>query len=123
DFLDGRQDSAKGRRMAFSPDLGVARVDPEVAQLVKAAVVRFTELGAIVEEVPTPWAKEGPELIRFFWSAHLTRLARYLPKWEAQMDPGLVACIKDSENVSVALYQEMRERKMDYVANIHRWFQ
>ena len=122
-YLARLQDGVKGRRIAYSPDLGVARVDPEVAELVKAAVARFTELGAIVEEVPTPWAKDGPELIRFFWSAHLTRLARYLPKWEAEMDPGLVACIKDSDNVSVARYQEMRERKMDYVANIHRWFQ
>jgi aspartyl-tRNA(Asn)/glutamyl-tRNA(Gln) amidotransferase subunit A len=122
-YLARLREGVKGKRVAFSPDLGVARVDPEVAELVKRAAARFTELGAIVEEVPTPWAKEGPELIRFFWSAHLTRLARYLPQWESEMDPGLVACIKDSENVSVARYQEMRERKMDYVANIHRWFQ
>lgn len=122
-YLARLREGVKGKRVAFSPDLGVARVDPEVAELVKRAAARFTELGAIVEEVPTPWAKEGPELIRFFWSAHLTRLARYLPQWESAMDPGLVACIKDSENVSVARYQEMRERKMDYVANIHRWFQ
>jgi aspartyl-tRNA(Asn)/glutamyl-tRNA(Gln) amidotransferase subunit A len=122
-YLARLREGVKGKRVAFSPDLGVARVDPEVAEPVKRAAARFTELGAIVEEVPTPWAKEGPELIRFFWSAHLTRLARYLPQWESAMDPGLVACIKDSENVSVARYQEMRERKMDYVANIHRWFQ
>jgi aspartyl-tRNA(Asn)/glutamyl-tRNA(Gln) amidotransferase subunit A len=121
-YLARLNEGVKGKRIAYSPDLGVARVDPEVADLVKAAVARFTELGAIVEQVPTPWAKDGPELIRFFWSAHLTRLARYLPKWQAEMDPGLVACIKDSDNVSVARYQEMREHKMDYIANIHRWF-
>jgi aspartyl-tRNA(Asn)/glutamyl-tRNA(Gln) amidotransferase subunit A len=121
-YLARLEEGVKGKRIAYSPDLGIARVDPEVAELVKAAVARFTELGAIVEQVPTPWAKDGPELIRFFWSAHLTRLARYLPQWQAEMDPGLVACIKDSDNVSVARYQEMREHKMDYVANIHRWF-
>lgn len=121
-YLARLKEGVRGKRIAYSPDLGVARVDPEVADLVKAAVARFSELGAVVEQVPTPWAKEGPELIRFFWSAHLTRLARYLPQWQSEMDPGLVACIKDSENVSVARYQEMREHKMDYVANIHRWF-
>jgi len=122
-YLARLHEGVKGKRIVFSPDLGVARVDPEVAALVKTAAARFSELGAIVEEVPTPWAKDGPELIRFFWSAHLTRLARYLPEWRTKMDPGLVACIKDSENVSVARYQEMRERKMDYIAAIHRWFQ
>ena len=55
-----------------------------------------------VEEVTTPWAAPGPELIRFFWAAHLTRLAPHLAKWETQMDPGLVACIKAATNVSVA---------------------
>jgi aspartyl-tRNA(Asn)/glutamyl-tRNA(Gln) amidotransferase subunit A len=113
----------KGRRIAYSPDLGHARVDPDVAELVDAAVQRFTDLGATVEHVVTPWAAPGPELIRFFWSAHLTRLKPQLEAWEAQMDPGLVACIKASTNVSVADYQTARERKMSYVADIHRWFE
>ncbi|MER8722120.1 amidase family protein [Mesorhizobium sp. M0999] len=122
-YINRLRNGMKGRRIAYSPNLGVARVDPEVAELVKAGVARFVELGATVEEVSAPWAKDGPELIRFFWSAHLTGFAQYLPKWQAEMDPGLVACIKHSENVSVARYQEMRKRKMVYVANIHRWFQ
>ena len=96
---------------------------PDVAALVQAAAHRFSELGATVEEVPTPWAAAGPELIRFFWSAHLTRLKPQLEKWESRMDPGLVACIKAATNVSVAEYQAARERKMAYVAAIHRWFQ
>ena len=116
-------EGVKGRRIAYSPDLGHARVDPEVAALVKAAARRFSELGAIVEEVPTPWAAPGPELIRFFWSAHLTRLKPQLEKWESRMDPGLVACIKASNNVSIAEYQAARERKMAYIAGIHRWFE
>lgn len=122
-YLARLQAGVKGKRIAYSPDLGHARVDPEVAALVKAAADRFVELGAIVEEVPTPWAAPGPELIRFFWSAHLTRLKPQLEKWESRMDPGLVACIKASTNVSVSEYQAARERKMSYIANIHRWFQ
>ncbi len=112
-----------GRRIAYSADLGHARVDPDVAALVLAAVRRFEELGAIVEEVPTPWASAGPELIRFFWAAHLTRLRPYLAKWEARMDPGLVACVRAASDVSVSEYQLARERKMAYVADIHRWFE
>src|SRR4051794_15821164 len=40
----------KGKKIAYSPDLGVARVDPEVAALVRSAAMRFSELGAHVEE-------------------------------------------------------------------------
>jgi aspartyl-tRNA(Asn)/glutamyl-tRNA(Gln) amidotransferase subunit A len=116
-------EGVKGKRIAYSPDLGHARVDPEIGTLVKAAAMRFDALGAIVEEVPTPWAAPGPELIRFFWSAHLTRLKPRLAEWEPRMDPGLVACIEASTNVSIADYQIARERKMAYIADIHRWFE
>jgi aspartyl-tRNA(Asn)/glutamyl-tRNA(Gln) amidotransferase subunit A len=122
-YLSRLHEGIKGRRIAYSPDLGHARVDPEVAALVKAAVARFDALGAIVEEVPTPWAAPGPELIRFFWAAHLTRLKPRLAEWESRMDPGLVACIKAATDVSVAEYQAARETKMAYIANIHRWFE
>jgi len=36
-------------RIAFSADLGVTPVDPEVAQICEGAAMRFSELGAIVE--------------------------------------------------------------------------
>src|ERR1700735_4227259 len=123
DYLGRLHEGIRGKRIAYSPDLGVARVDPDVAAIAKVAVARFTELGATVEEVKTPWAAEGPEMVRFFWAAHMTRLTPHLAKWEAKMDPGLVACIKAAHNYSVADYQLMRERKMAYVAAIHRWFE
>jgi aspartyl-tRNA(Asn)/glutamyl-tRNA(Gln) amidotransferase subunit A len=113
----------KGKRIAYSPDLGHARVDPEIAALVKTAALRLSEIGAIVEEVPTPWSAAGPELIRFFWSAHLTRLKPHLDRWASRMDPGLVACIEAATNVSIADYQAARETKMSYITNIHRWFE
>ena len=122
-YLARLHEGVKGRKIAYSPDLGHARVDPDVAALVKQAAERFSELGATVEEVKTPWAAPGPDLIRFFWSAHMTRLKPYLAEWESRMDPGLVACIKASDNVSVAEYQAARERKMPYIAGIHRWFE
>lgn len=37
-------------RVAFSPDLGVTPVDPEVAAICRSAAYRFAELGAVVED-------------------------------------------------------------------------
>ena len=113
----------RGKRIAFSPDLGHARVDPDIAALVAAAARRFSELGAVVEEVTPPWGPLGPELIRLFWPAHLTRLAAKLPEWESRMDPGLVACIRAGMATSIEAYQLARDRKYAYVSAIHRWFQ
>jgi aspartyl-tRNA(Asn)/glutamyl-tRNA(Gln) amidotransferase subunit A len=112
----------KGRKIAFSPDLGHARVDPEVASLVQTAARRFEALGASIEQVTPGWAKDGPEMIRFLWPAHVSHLAARLPEWESRMDPGLVACVKDGMNICMSDYQAMRERKYAYCAAQNRWF-
>ena len=41
--------SMKGKRIAYSRDLGHARVDPEIAEAVEAAVKVFEAMGAIIE--------------------------------------------------------------------------
>jgi amidase len=43
--------SIRGLRVAFSPDLGVFPVEPEIAQVVSEAVQAFSDAGARVEEV------------------------------------------------------------------------
>jgi len=123
DYLRRLDEGIRGKRIAWSPDLGHARVDPEVARLVATAAARFTELGATVEEAETPWAAEGPEMIRFFWAAHMTRYEPHLARWEARMDPGLVACIEAAQDYRVSEYQAMRDRKMAYIAAMQRWFE
>jgi len=40
----------KPKRIAFSADLGITPVDPEVAEICRKAALRFAEAGAIVEE-------------------------------------------------------------------------
>ncbi|MEI6722908.1 MAG: amidase [Betaproteobacteria bacterium] len=50
DYRIGLDDGVRGLRIAYSANLGYASVDPEIAALVKKAALRFSELGAIVEE-------------------------------------------------------------------------
>jgi aspartyl-tRNA(Asn)/glutamyl-tRNA(Gln) amidotransferase subunit A len=124
DYPARLHEALPGKRVAFSADLGHARVDPEVARLVRSAAERFAAaIGTELQEVAPAWGPDGPELGRAFWSAHMTRLARFLPEWEAKMDPGLVACIRSGDQVTMAGYQAARERKMDYVAAINAFFE
>jgi aspartyl-tRNA(Asn)/glutamyl-tRNA(Gln) amidotransferase subunit A len=50
DYLAGIEDGIEGWRVAFSPTLGYAKVDPEVAEIVARAAGTFIELGARVEQ-------------------------------------------------------------------------
>lgn len=110
-------------KIAFSPDLGHARVDAEVSELVASAVGVFADLGCPVEEITPPFGPLGPELGRFFWTVHETNLAHYLEEWEDEMDPGLVACIKEGSGRSADEYLAMRARKLEYVGQIHQFMQ
>ncbi|MDB5413053.1 MAG: putative amidase protein [Rubritepida sp.] len=124
DYLGRLHEPVRGRRIAFSPDLGHARVDPEVASLVRKAAEDFAAAAeAELIEVTPPWGKLGPELGRFFWSANLSRLVPMLDEWEGRMDQGLVACIRDGKKVSLTEYQTMRARKYRYITEIHRFFE
>jgi aspartyl-tRNA(Asn)/glutamyl-tRNA(Gln) amidotransferase subunit A len=113
-----------GKRIAYSADLGHARVDPDVAELVRSAAEKFASVtGAAIEDVVPDWGPEGPELIRIFWPAHMSRHAPFLPEWEQRMDPGLVACTRAGAGISMADYQAARERKYAYVTRIQQFFE
>ena len=49
-FLSAARSGRRPKRIAFSPDLGITPVDPEVAAITRKAALRFAELGVIVEE-------------------------------------------------------------------------
>jgi amidase len=49
-FLSAARSGKTPKRVAYSPDLGITPVDPEVAAITRKAAERFAELGAIVEE-------------------------------------------------------------------------
>lgn len=49
-FLSAARAGSKPKRVAYSPDLGITPVDPEVAAVTRKAAERFAEAGVIVEE-------------------------------------------------------------------------
>jgi len=49
-FLSAARSGNKPKRIAYSPDLGITPVDPEVAAITRKAASRFAEAGVIVEE-------------------------------------------------------------------------
>lgn len=113
----------KGKRIAFSPDLGHARVHPEVAGLVALAVKAFEEMGATVELVTPAWGPQGTELMTFFWPTVFAGYSRFFADWEAKMDPGLVAAIKSVQDIKLPEFMNMRSRRFSYCQSIHEFFE
>jgi aspartyl-tRNA(Asn)/glutamyl-tRNA(Gln) amidotransferase subunit A len=111
-----------GIRIAFSPDLGHARVDPEVARIVGRAMSAFTAAGATVEIATPAWGPEGPDIIRALWGLDVLG---FLPRDDAtaaQMDPGLVACTREFQRLTARDGLAATGRRLAYAAEINAWF-
>ena len=123
DYYSQLKASMKGKRIAWSPDLGHARVDPDVAAVVAKAKDAFTEMGAEVIEVTPDWGPVGPTMSRYFWSATFSGRLQYLEEFGDRMDPGFVTMIKSAADFKVPEFMEMRVKRFAYGAAIHDFFE
>src|SRR5437763_3965930 len=104
DYLAGIDAGVKGWRIAYSPDLGYAKVDPEIAAACAAAARQFQALGAQVEEVAQIFPSPREALLTI-WSAGTARLlAGFPPDKHALCDPGLIESARMGARVSGADY-------------------
>jgi aspartyl-tRNA(Asn)/glutamyl-tRNA(Gln) amidotransferase subunit A len=104
DYLEGIEAGVTGLRIAYSPDLGYARVDPEIAACCAAAARQFEGLGAVVEEVGAIFPSPREALLTL-WGAGTARLLAGFPaERHALCDPGLVASAAEGARISGADY-------------------
>ena len=100
DWRDGLDAGVKGWRIAYSPDLGYATVDREVAAVVDAAVRQFEALGAVVEQVDKIFDSPRDALFTL-WASGLAILMRTFPnERKGSADPGLLATAAAGETFS-----------------------
>jgi aspartyl-tRNA(Asn)/glutamyl-tRNA(Gln) amidotransferase subunit A len=123
DYLGLLDRGVKGLMIAYSPDLGGLRVDPDVASVVAAAARAFESLGARVEEVKPGFA-DSHDMIRLLWGAHyIGNYGQFLDEWRDRMDPGLVACMDEATRWSAQDYVAMRGRKIGYWDSVRPLFE
>ncbi|MBI2461338.1 MAG: amidase [Candidatus Rokubacteria bacterium] len=84
----------RGLRVAWSPDLGYAAVDPEVRALAGAAARRFVDLGCEVEEADPGFGDPQTAWVTLFYGSIAARLDGYLPEWQDRIDPGLLRTVE-----------------------------
>ncbi|WP_455373370.1 amidase [Limibacillus halophilus] len=99
-------ESLKGLRVAFSPNLGYAEVDPEVAALVAAGAKKLSELGATVEQ-RDPGFDNPQEIFMVLWRSGARRLLNAIPKekWPL-IDPGLIKAVEEAAAYGLPGYLE-----------------
>lgn len=119
DFVAACDGGIVGLRVAWSPDLGYAAVDPEVRELTSRAAARLSELGCHVDEVnpgiPDPWE----EILDPIWLA--AQASRHKDNFAAvrdQLDPGRVPLVERGFTLTAVDLQDALVRRTEYY---HRW--
>jgi aspartyl-tRNA(Asn)/glutamyl-tRNA(Gln) amidotransferase subunit A len=104
DYRIGLDDGVKGMRIAWSADLGYARVEPEIATIVAKAVKTFSTLGAHVEAKDPGFEDCGP-LFAAHWFPGAAMIVRNThPAKRKLMDKGLLETAELGEKFSNADY-------------------
>jgi aspartyl-tRNA(Asn)/glutamyl-tRNA(Gln) amidotransferase subunit A len=121
DYRVGLEDGVRGLRIAYSPSLGYARVDREIAALVKKAAQVFESLGAQVEEQDPGFEDQQPTFT-LHWYPGAAYVVGSIPEPKRKlMDPGLLEVARAGEKYSVREIQDATLRRGALGVHMHRF--
>jgi aspartyl-tRNA(Asn)/glutamyl-tRNA(Gln) amidotransferase subunit A len=123
DYTATLDDGVRGLRIAFSPDLGYARVHPEVAAAVETAVRRLEALGAHVEQV-NPGFEDPLEITTGLWFIGAWALWNTLsPEQHALTDPDFRAQAMLGSRLTTLEVQALHSRRGELGSRMRQFMQ
>jgi len=122
DYVAGLGRPPDGLRVAWSPRLGYAAVDPEVLRITGAAVARLSALGWSVEEADPGFEDPAEIQDAFRYPPLAAALGDRLPTDRARMDPALVLLVERGQSMSGADVGRALMRRHALWTDVARFF-
>lgn len=113
----------RGQRVAWSPDLGYAEVDAEVARITATAAARFSELDCALDSAHPGFADPNAEINIVFYASLGAALASQPPGWEALVDPPLVEITNWARRLTAFDWLQANVRRNQLVQTVARFFE
>ena len=111
DWRTGLEQGVGGLRIAYSPDLGYAKVDPEVASLARSSMKVFEDLGAKVEE-KNPGFENPSGIFRIQWFSGAAFLIKSLSAEKRKLvDSGLLEIAAEGEKITAHEVLDMQMQR------------
>ena len=106
DYTAKLERGIQGMTFAYSPTLGHANVDPEIAKHVKSAVKVLRELGAKIIQID-PGFKDPAEIFRtLWWSGARAALGALPPEKLSLLEPALADVVEQSRSITFEQIQQ-----------------
>jgi Asp-tRNA(Asn)/Glu-tRNA(Gln) amidotransferase A subunit family amidase len=123
DFARAADGGVHGLRLAWSPDLGYAAVDPEVRSITAAAAKVFATLGAAVEEAHPGFEDPLTLFVDLTAPYRAAAMAQYLPRWNDRIDPVLRQRLSHGEKMSAVEFERATHRRTAFWQVVRRFFE
>ena len=104
DFVATLGDRVRGLRLAWSPDLGYAAIDPEVKSITAQAAQVFEELGCIVDEAPIELENPAPAFLDIFYTNNYTSYGHLLDESPDLLTDNARFCLEHGRRLTGADY-------------------
>lgn len=123
DYLAATEGGVDGLRVAWSPDLGHAAIDPEVRAIAERAASAFTDLGCAVEEVAPDFGDPYPILDTFWVTGQAATHRSDLDRVRGQLDPGRLAVIEKGHQVSGIELASAYAQRAEFAERVRRFME
>ncbi|MDB5564534.1 MAG: amidase [Tardiphaga sp.] len=122
-FRSAARSGNKPKRVAYSPDLGITPVDPEVVAITRKAAMRFAEAGVIVEEAH-PDLKEAHECFHVLraYDFALSKAALLRDKRD-MLKPEVIWNIEEGLKLKVTDIERAEAQRVAMAARAYEFFQ
>jgi aspartyl-tRNA(Asn)/glutamyl-tRNA(Gln) amidotransferase subunit A len=111
-YLKAIEEEPDGVRIAFSPDLGYATVDPEVEEIVREAAFKLEKFGE-VEEVKIDVPNLESDLVTKVVLEVVTFMGDKMEEWEKIAFPPYLGFMALAQSLTYREYIRIEERKME----------
>jgi aspartyl-tRNA(Asn)/glutamyl-tRNA(Gln) amidotransferase subunit A len=120
-YAERLDDGIRALRVAYSPTLGYAAVDPEVAESVRRAVHVLAGLGAEVDEVD-PGFDDPVGAYHVLWFSGAAKVVQaYGDDALARIDPGLAEIVAEGNELTALDYLAATQVRVDLGARMGRF--
>lgn len=99
-YVDEIQRDIRGVRVAWSPDLSFAPIEPEIAEHTARAIADLSASGWNITEASPPIEDPFPAFKVLYATGQGGGIARNFDMWRDRLDPGLVALVEGSRDIS-----------------------
>jgi aspartyl-tRNA(Asn)/glutamyl-tRNA(Gln) amidotransferase subunit A len=111
DYRVGLEDGVRGLKIAYSEDLGYARVDNEIRSIVSRAIRTFKDLGAHVEAKDPGFEDQLETFTRHWFPAAAWVVRSIHPAKRRLIDKGLLAVAREGEKLATKSYLDAAQKR------------